>query len=150
MRIRTTPEVDRANVRAADPHSIPMIRLFDERDIGFLRAVPGYTTRMETEFRRRRCRIFRGYLRSLRVEFLVAQTELETLQIESPGDWQQLALVVMRCRMRFAFAMIPAYLRLFQYRWQLGSVSLERVVRRLEGIRGEIRRWIPGIFQAHP
>ena len=119
-------------MRAADPHSVPMIRLFDERDIEFLRAVPGYTARMEAEFRRRRCRIFRGYLRSLRAEFLVAQTELETLRIESPEDYEQLALLVMRCRMRFAWAMIPAYLCLFQYRWQLGSVGLERVVRRLE------------------
>ena len=71
---------------ATEAHPVPMIRLFDERDIEFLRAMPGYTGRMETEFRRRRCRIFRGYLRSLRVEFLVAQTELETLRIEFPED----------------------------------------------------------------
>jgi hypothetical protein len=130
---------------AADPHSVPMIRLFDERDIEFLRTVPRYTAHMEAEFRRRRCRIFRGYLRSLRAEFLMAQTELETLQIESPEDHQQLALAVVRCRMRFALAMIPAYLCLCRYRWQLGPAGLEQVVRRLEGIRGEIRRWIPGI-----
>jgi hypothetical protein len=132
-------------MRPADPHSVPMIRLFDERDIEFLRTVPGYTTRMEAEFRRRRCRIFRGYLRSLRAELLLAQTELETLRIESPQDHERLALVAMRCRLRFAWAIIPAYLCLFQYRWQLGSSGLERVVRRLEGIRGEIRNRISRI-----
>jgi hypothetical protein len=129
----------------ADPHSVPMIRLFDAGDIEFLRGVPGYTAAMETEFRRRRCRIFLGYLRSLKAEVLAAQTELETLRIESPEDYQQVAVMVMRCRMRFAWAMIPAYLRLFQYRWELGSTQLGPVVQRFEGIRGEMRHWIPEI-----
>src|ERR1035438_7902414 len=92
---------------AADTLSVPMIRLFDGRDIEFLRAVPGYTARMETQFRRRRCRIFRGYLRSLRARFLAAQVEMETVRIEAPEDYRQLALAMLRCRMRFAWAMIP-------------------------------------------
>jgi hypothetical protein len=128
-----------------DAHAVPMIRLFDERDIAFLRTMPGYTPRMETEFRRRRCRIFRGYLRSLKAEFLAAQTELETLQIESPGDYQQLAMMVLRCRMHFAWAAIPAYLCLLQYRWDLGIAPLGPVVQRFEAIRSEIRSWIPEI-----
>jgi hypothetical protein len=122
-----------------------MIRLFDQRDIEFLRGVPGYTRRMENQFRLRRCRIFRGYLRTLRAEFLAAQTELETLRIESPEVHQQAAMLVMRCRMRFVCAMVPAYLCLFQYRWELGSADLAPVVQRFESIRGDLRRWIPGI-----
>jgi hypothetical protein len=122
-----------------------MIRLFDQQDIEFLRAMPGYSARMETEFRRRRCRIFRGYLRSLQTDFLAAQTELETLRIESPEDYQQLALIALRCRMRFAAALIPAYLCLFQYRWELGRSELGPVVQRFEGIRGDIRSLIPEI-----
>ena len=122
-----------------------MIRLFDERDIQFLRTVPGYTRRMETGFRRRRCRIFHGYLRTLRAEFLVAQTELETLRIEAPEVHPQVALLVMRCRMRFVGTMVEAYLCLFQYRWGLGSAELGPVVERFESIRGELRRLIPGI-----
>ena len=122
-----------------------MIRLFDKRDIEFLRAVPGYSRRMETVFRRRRCRIFHGYLRTLRAEFLAAQTELETLRIESPELDQQVALLAMRCRIRFVGAMVPAYLCLFRYRWELGSVDLGPVVERFESIRGELRRSIPGV-----
>jgi hypothetical protein len=122
-----------------------MIRLFDERDIEFLRAVPGYTKRMETGFRRRRCRIFHGYLRTLRAELLAAQTELETLRIEAPEVHPEVALLVMRCRVRFAGALIPAYLCLFKYRWELGSAELGPVVERFERIRGELRRLIPGI-----
>ncbi|MCX6633294.1 MAG: hypothetical protein NTW28_37335 [Candidatus Solibacter sp.] len=145
MRNRSIASPARTNVPAADGHSVPMIRLFDERDIEFLRAAPGYVARIETEFRRRCCRIFRGYLRSLKAEFLTARVELETLRIESPEDYQQLALIELRCRMRFAWAMIPAYLCLLLYRWGLGSADLGPVVQRFEGIRGEMRRWIPGI-----
>ncbi len=130
---------------AADAHSVPMIRLFDARDIEFLRTVTGYTARMETGFRRRRCSIFREYLRSLRTEFAVAQLEMEILQIESPEDHRHLAAMLLRCRMRFAWALIPAYLCLFRYRWNLGSNGLTVVVQRFENIRAEIRRWIPGI-----
>jgi hypothetical protein len=143
MKTRSLSSTGRPGMPATEAHSVPMIRLFDERDIEFLRAMPGYTRRMETEFRRRRCRIFRGYLRSLRVEFLVAQTELETLRIEFPEDRQQLAMMAMSGRMHFNSAMIAAYLCLFQYRWDLGGAGLGPVVRRFEEIRGEIRRWIP-------
>ncbi len=130
---------------AADTLSVPMIRLFDQRDIEFLRAVPGYAAHMETEFRRRRCRIFRAYLRSVKAEFLAAQMEMETLRSESPEDYRQLALIILRCRMRLAWEMIPAYLCLYLYRWKLGSVALGPVVQRFEGIRCQIRRCIPGI-----
>jgi hypothetical protein len=122
-----------------------MVRLFDKRDIEFLRAVPGYTRHMETAFRRRRCRIFRGYLRTLRAEFLAAQTELETLRIEYPELHPQVALLVMRCRMRFVGSMVSAYLCVFQYRWELGNAELGPVVERFESIRSELRRLIPGI-----
>jgi hypothetical protein len=117
---------------AADAASIPVIRLFDQRDILFLRSAPGYNPRMETGFRRRRCEIFRAYLRGLRAEFLAAR---------------QLAPGFLRCRMRFACALIPAYLCLFRYRWELGGSHLEPVVQRLEGVCGEMRRLISEISE---
>lgn len=135
---------------AADAHSIPMIRLFDQRDIQFLRSAPGYTLHVETAFRRRRCRIFRAYLRSLRAEFRAARRELESPPIRPPKGYRQLALTVLRCRMRFAWAMIPAYLCLFRYRWELGGCGLGPVVQRFDGVCGEMRRWIPEISERRP
>ena len=132
---------------AAAVPSIPVTRLFDQRDILFLRSAPGYHRRMETGFRRRRCRIFRAYLRGLRAEFLAARVELETLRVESPKDYRQLAPMVLRCRLRFAWALIPAYLCLFRYRWELGGSHLEPVVQRLEGVCGEMRRLISEISE---
>ena len=115
---------------AADAPSIPVIRLFDQRDILFLRSAPGYNPHMETGFRRRRCEIFRAYLRGLRAEFLAAR---------------QLAPWFLR--MRFACALIPAYLCLFRYRWELGGSHLEPLVQRLEAVRGEMRRLISEISE---
>ena len=147
MKIRSSPSPDTAAMPAADVPSIPVIRLFDQRDILFLRSAPGYHPRMETGFRRRRCRVFRAYLRGLRAEFLAARVELETLRVESPKDYRQLAPMVLRCRLRFAWALIPAYLCLFRYRWELGGPRLEPVVQRLDGVRGEMRRFIPEILE---
>jgi hypothetical protein len=142
MKIRRSPSPATAAVPAADAPSIPVIRLFDDRDILFLRSAPGYNRRMETGFRRRRCRIFSAYLRGLRAEFQAARIELEALRVESPKDYRRLAPMVLRCRMRFAWAMIPAYLCLLRYRWELGGPRLEPVVQRLEVVCGEMRRFI--------
>src|SRR5260370_8275792 len=101
MKARSFPTAGSPAMPATETHSVPMMRLFDERDIEFLRAVPGYTRHMETEFRRRRCRIFRGYLRSRRGEFLGGQTELETLRIGVPKNPLQLALEAKSPRIRF-------------------------------------------------
>ena len=146
MKTRSSFAAGRRCTAGTEAHSlIPVLRLFDQRDIEFLRTLPGYTRRMEAEFRRRRCRIFRGYLRSLRAEFLVARTEAETLRIEFPDEHEHAALMATGCRVRFAWAMTAAYFCLLRYRWDLGGSGLGPVVRRFEGIRGEIRRWAPGI-----
>jgi hypothetical protein len=147
MKIRNSPSPATAAMPAADAPSIPVIRLFDQRDILFLRSAPGYNPRMETGFRRRRCGIFRAYLRGLRAQFLAARIELEALRVESPKDYRQLAPVFLRCRVRFAWAMIPAYLCLFRYRWELGGSHLEPVVQRLDAVCGEMRRFIPEISE---
>ena len=102
---------------------------------------------METAFRRRRCRIFRAHLRGLRAEFLAARVARETLRVESPKDYRQLAPMVLLCRVRFAWAMIPAYVCLFRYRWELGGPRLEPVVQRLDGVCGEMRRAIPEVSE---
>ena len=147
MKIPSFPAPAKAAMPAADGPSIPVIRLFDQRDILFLRSAPGYNPQMETGFRRRRCEIFRAYVRGLRAEFLAARIRLKTLRIQSPKDYRQLAPRFLRCRMRFAWALIPAYLCLFRYRWELGGSHLEPVVQRLEGVCGEMRRLISEISE---
>ncbi len=125
-----------------EPHSLPMMRLFDRRDIEFLRSVPGYTRRGETVFRRRRCWIFREYLASVRAEFTGVIEEIEDLAEDSAGQ-QELASWQLRCRMQLAAAMISAYVSLLRYRWSMGSVHLTDVVQRFDAILADLRQWIP-------
>jgi hypothetical protein len=106
-----------------------MTRLFDGRDIEFLRALPGYTSKAETEFRRRRCRIFRAYLLSARAGFLHALNDLE----------MPAGALGLRYRMEFALAMLRAYGRLFRYRWGWGGVDLTDVVQRFDTILAGVR-----------
>src|SRR5260370_27241474 len=88
-----------------EPHSLPMMRLFDSRDIEFLRSVPGYSRRGETVFRRRRCWIFREYLASVRAEFTGVIEDIEDLAEDLPGQ-QELASWQLRCRLQLEAAMI--------------------------------------------
>jgi hypothetical protein len=112
-----------------EPSSLPMTRLFDGRDIEFLRALPGYTGKAETEFRRRRCRIFRAYLLSTRAGFFQA---LDDLEMPSAAG-------ILRYRMEFALAMLPACGSLIRYRWGLGRVDLTDVVQRFDTILAGVR-----------
>ena len=142
MNTRSSHSPDTAAIPAADTPSIPVAQLFDQRDTLFLRSAPGYSSQMEAGFRRRRCGVFRAYLRGLRAEFRAARIELGALPVRSPRDYRQLAPQFARCRMRFAWAMIPANLCLWRYRWELGRSPLEPVVQRLEGVCGEMRRFV--------
>ena len=54
-------------------------------------------------------------------------------------------MALMRCRLRFAWAMMAALVCLWRYRWALGDGEGGPVMQRFEGIRGEMRRWIPEI-----
>jgi hypothetical protein len=129
-------------VNVAD-RRIPMSRLFERADIEFLRTRPEFTRRMETAFRCRRCRIFRGYLRGMRAALLEIRTEFDTLGIECPELQQELALVLLRGKLRFAWAMAAAHVCLWRYRWSLGDVNSGDTVYRLESILDEIRIWLP-------
>ena len=127
-----------------DPNFQPMMRLFDGRDIEFLRTMPGQTEAGVSEFRRRRCRIFRGYLLSVRAEFLEALTDLET-RGDGPEDRRELAFAPFHYRLQFAAAMIPAYVHLFRYRWGLGNADLTGVVQRFDTILEGLRHWLPQV-----
>src|ERR1700730_1193096 len=64
----------------------PMLRLLDTQDLDFLRSQPGFTRKMEGEFRRQRCEIFRGYLRQLDSDFQQVCTALKLVMVQSNAD----------------------------------------------------------------
>jgi len=107
-------------------------RLFDARDIEFLRSSPGYSAGAETAFRRRRCEIFRGYLRTVHAELE------ETLAGFDHLDGRREFL-----RLRFAIALVPACFRLLRYRWGTGGVPLLHLIERFDHLLADARHGIP-------
>ena len=86
---------ERFSVKWIDELSIdryrPMMRLLDPEDFEFLRSQPGITSRQVARLRAQRCRIFRGYLRSLSADFGHVCMALKLLIAESQQDRADLA-----------------------------------------------------------
>src|SRR5690349_17728305 len=59
----------------------PMLRLLGEEELRFIRRQPGFTPKLEAQFRRQRCEIFCGYLRSLSRDFNRVSIALKLLMV---------------------------------------------------------------------
>ena len=91
----------------------PMLRLLDEEDLRLLRQQPGFTPRMAARFRAQRCRMVRGYLRSMQVDFARICTALKILMAQSQHDRPDLASALIRTQITFTLGMVAVQFRLF-------------------------------------
>ena len=108
----------------------PMARLLTENDFEFLRSQPGFQPHMAAELRLQRCRIFRGYLRSLETDFDLVCAAL---------SWLVPQMDLRRYRILFAVGMAAVRCRLWLYRWNLGGVNPATIVQLFETVRRELR-----------
>ena len=104
----------------------PMMRLLGEEDFQFLRSQPGFTSRMAADVRLQRCRIFRGYLRSLQRDFDVVCAVLALVTPQTD---------LRRYRVLFAMGLAAVRLRLWLYRWHIGGVDTTDIVQLFETVR---------------
>ena len=121
----------------------PMARLLDSADFEFLRTQPGITRRQIVSIRHQRCRIFRGYLRSLNADFGRVTMALKLLIAESGEDRADLAKLLLRHQTLFACAMIRVQLRLLLYSCGLGQVDVSGLVTLFNGMRQELMTMVP-------
>ena len=103
-----------------------MLRLLDEEDLRFLRKQPGFTPQMAAKFRAQRCRIFRGYLRSMQVDFGRICAVLKIVMAQSQQDRSDLASALVRSQITFTCRMVAIQFRLWLYRWGFGKVEVTR------------------------
>src|SRR5579871_6838542 len=89
----------------------PMLRLLDPDEFELLRSQPGCTPETIAKMRRERCRIFRGYLASLREDFGHVCLALKLLMAHANDDRPDLARILMRSRLRFAAGVVLVQLR---------------------------------------
>ena len=121
----------------------PMIRLLDSHEIDFLRSQPGFTSKMESNLRARRCQIFRGYLRCLETDFQRVCTALKLVLVHSEQDRPDLSAVLDHHQMMFASCLLAAHVRLFLYRWGVCTVEVDSLIKIFDVMRLELRNMVP-------
>ena len=121
----------------------PMMHLLDAGDVEFLRSQPGFAPGMAAQLRLERCRVFRGYLRSLRTDFQRVCTALKLLMLHSRYDRPDLAGTLVQQQVMFECGMVVVRFRLFLYRWGLCGVDVRDLIKIFDLMRLELRRLVP-------
>ncbi len=121
----------------------PMLRLLNGEELRYLSTQPGYSPKLAAEFRRQRCEIFRGYLRSLSRDFNRVSTALKLLMVQASADRPDLAASLVRSRVAFTFALIAAHVHLQLYSLGIGTVNPSQLLRLFDGMRLELRTLVP-------
>ena len=121
----------------------PMLRLLDEEELRFLSRQPGFTPKLEAQFRRQRCEVFRGYLRSLSRDFNRVFIALKLLMVQASSDRPDLAAALVRTRIAFTTALVAVHLRVLLYSFGFSSVNASELLRLFDGMRVELRTLVP-------
>lgn len=121
----------------------PMMRLLNGQDIEFLRSQPGFTPAMADRLRIQRCQVFRGYLRRLNSDFSRVCTALKLVMLHSGVDRPDLASVLVNHQLMFAYTMSTVHVRLFLYRWGIGTVDVMSLVKLFDVMRVELQGMVP-------
>ena len=112
----------------------PMLRLLDDEELRFLRSHPGFTPEIVAQFRRQRCQIFRGCLRSLSIDFGRICMALKLLMLQASTDRPDLASALIRGRVAFAWGMVVVHAQLALYSCEIGSVDVTELVKAVQDL----------------
>lgn len=121
----------------------PMLRLLGEEELRFIRQQPGFSPRMEAQFRRQRCDVFRGYLRSLSSDFNRVSVALKLLMVQASTDRPDLAAALVRTRIAFTCSLMAAHFHVVLYSFGLGSVNASQLLHLFNNMRAELRTLVP-------
>jgi hypothetical protein len=121
----------------------PMMRLLDLRDIEFLRAQAGFTSKMESRMRAQRCQIYRGYLQCLNMDFQRVCTALKLVLVQSEQDRPDLSSVLLQNQILFATGLLAVHFRLILYGWGICTVDADGLMRIFDGMAFELRHRVP-------
>lgn len=121
----------------------PMLRLLDDSDFQFLAAQPGFDPKVAARLRKQRCMIFGCYLTSLGEDFRKACGALRAVMVQSAQDRPDLAGLLLRRQLTFAWYSLLVRGKLILYRWGFGSVEVDRLMGMFETVREELRSSFP-------
>jgi hypothetical protein len=122
---------------------LPMWRLLGQEDLRFLRTQPGFTSQMANTFRIQRCQVFREYLRQLDSDFKCICMALKVVIVQSKHDRPDLASVLVRNQMTFAYGIMMVQFQLMCYRYGIGTVNVTGLLKLFDRMRLELRTLVP-------
>ena len=126
----------------------PMLQLLDGDELRFARSHPGATAKRIAQFRRERCRVFRGYLHSLTTDFTRVLTVLKLLITHSSVDRPDLAALLIRSQLLFALGMVLIHVQLLLYGAGIGTVNPRAVLELFELTRLQLRALVPEVVES--
>jgi hypothetical protein len=111
----------------------PMLWLLDDEELRFLRS-QRFTREVVAQFRRQRCQIFRGCLRSLSIDFGRICMALKLLMLQANTDRPDLASALIRGQVGFAWGMVVVHAQLVLYTLGIGSVDVTELVKAVQDL----------------
>ena len=121
----------------------PLLRLLNDKDLQFVCSHSNVTPKHVAHFRRERCRILRGYLRSLTADFTRIVAALKLVMTQASADRPDLAATLIRSQTTFAACMVLAHLQLLFYWFGIGAVDVAALMKVFERMRLELRTLVP-------
>ena len=121
----------------------PMFRLLSLDEVDLLRSQPGYSRRMEAKFRAQRCRIFHGYLRSLRADFQRTCSTLKVVMVQSQSDRSDLASLLLRSQLTFTYRLALVEVNVLMYRSGIGAVDCAALFQAFSNVRTALALMTP-------
>jgi len=123
----------------------PMLRLLDGDELRFVASMPGFTPAMISRLRQERCLIFRGYLRYLETDFRRVCRVIKLLMVQANHDRPDLARVLLRSQIAFAWGLTAVRVHVMFYRWGLGDVDVRALLKQFEKMRMELGGLTPAV-----
>jgi len=112
----------------------PMLGLLDDEELRFLRSQQDFTPKIAAQFRRQRCQILRGCLRSLSIDFGRICMALKLLMLQASTDRPDLASALIRGQVAFARGMVMVHVQLALYSWDIGTVDVTELVKAVQDL----------------
>jgi hypothetical protein len=118
----------------------PMERLLSPADFCFLSAQKGYRSKAARRLRRERVRAYRGYLKCLRADYRKLEAAVSLSMAHSPKDRPEMALDLLKRRLRFQAALAAAQCRLILFALNVTWGAQPRLADNLDDLRVCLRR----------
>jgi hypothetical protein len=117
----------------------PMSRLLVEEDFEFLSSQPGFDPGIARTLRRQRRRIFRHYLSNLQSDFNRLHAAARQFLLDEAQDRPELAIMLLKLRCNFWYAMASAHCRLALQPLGITPVDVQGLLDALEPLRFQAR-----------